>query len=100
MAGSNRKSGQKAFLMKPLKSRGFRRASVNQCVLVRIPTGELVFGFEIRPFSVNRLLGELVLQECAFFARKLAIFGPAGTLLSVSASRKPGQKFPDFPIIA
>ncbi len=44
---------QKAHLMKPLKSRCFRRACVNQAVLVRVPTGELGFGCEIRRFWVN-----------------------------------------------
>ena len=39
---------KKATFMKCLKSRGFRKPSVNQCVLVRIPRGDLGFGFEIR----------------------------------------------------
>src|SRR5260370_10891479 len=34
-------SRQKTHLMKPLKSSGFRRACVNQIVLVRIPTRDL-----------------------------------------------------------
>src|SRR5438876_5559882 len=39
--------------MKCLKTRGFRKPSVNQCVLVRISLGELGFCFEIRAIWVN-----------------------------------------------
>src|SRR5205823_3370140 len=86
-------SRQKAHLMKPLNSRGFGRACVNQTVLVRISTGDLGFGFELAHKPVNTPLPRVCFARLAFFARKLAFYASSATLLNgkeaIESSRIP-----------
>jgi hypothetical protein len=70
---------KKATFTKCLKLRGFQKAGVNWCVLVRISTGELGTGSKGAEAGVYGKTESLFPFLCDF-SRELASFGPNITL--------------------
>ncbi|SRR5260370_1187920 len=66
---SDRK-GNTRPVRKSLKSRGFRKGAVNQCVLVRISTGELGAGSKVAEAGVSGKKPRVHLLFFAVFPRK------------------------------